>query len=236
MFSKIDQQEISRTGKYTIKFFVDGTPKEVIIDDYFPCTEETRYGEDMEETRIELLSTPFQFDKVGNRKIIWPMLIEKAFAKEFGSYEYLSSCSIDDAMMYITGNAGFRFNLLNEDILMKIADKSAWKVIIELLLKGFSLGAESFPKELMPGINLGIIPSHAYEIVNAFECDSNNLLEIKNPWGFCPWTGHWSEYSNKWSKRIQRMINTKKLEKTGKEMKQENLFSRNFVKYHLIIF
>lgn len=197
-------EESTKTGKYNIKLFVDGIQKEVVIDDYFPCANQDSINGIANENN--LLVTSFQHDKIRNRKIIWPMLVEKAIAKVFGSYEHLNGGAIDEALMMMTGMASFRFNLLSEDIQMKIADNSLWEKMKDYSDKRFFMGAGSLPKEFMPSPNLGVVPTHAYAILEVIECDNNKLIELKNPWGESFWTGDWSESSNKWTRRIRGKV------------------------------
>ena len=61
---------INSKGVYSINLFVDGEKQEIVIDDYFPC-----YGD-----RFEPLFARSPC------KGLWPMFLEKAWAKTFGNY------------------------------------------------------------------------------------------------------------------------------------------------------
>ena len=134
------------------------------------------------------------------------MIIEKALATEYGSYENLNGGVIDDALNLLTGTAAFRYNLLNEDIRMRIADGSLWQKMMEYRNKCFLMGAGSLPKQMMPQNNMGIVPCHAYAIMDVFECDSHKLIELKNPWGEIIWNGKWGPFSGTWTRRIREMV------------------------------
>ncbi len=206
MFVGGSKVEYSPKGKYVLQLVVDGAPKLVTIDDYFPCTEQPAAEGTGGESEFKLLSAPFQYDKVNNRKIIWPMLIEKAIATEFGSYEHLNGGVIDDALNLMTGTAAFRYNLLNEDIKMKVADGSLWKKMREYSEKCFLMGAGTRTEDIMPQNNMGIVPTHAYAILQVVECDSHKLIELKNPWGETLWNGDWGPFSSKWTRRAKEII------------------------------
>jgi len=216
MFNNGISTEYSPNGKYELRLFLDGKSKKITIDDYFPCMEQpAATNVANSEPEYKLLAAPFQYDHQSNSKVIWPMLIEKALATEYGSYENLNGGAIDDALNLLTGSPAFRYNLLNEDVRMKLADGSLWRKMIEYDNKAFLMGAGSLPKELMPQNNMGIIPCHAYAIVDVFECDSYKLIELKNPWGKTFWNGNWSPFSNTWTRRIREMVKQHKANKRG---------------------
>ena len=98
--------------------------------------------------------------------------------------------------MLITGNPAFRYNLLNDDTKMLVADNSLWKKLKHFSEKSFLLGAGTLPKREMALSKEGLEPSHAYAITDIIEFDDNKLLKLKNPWGMSFWCGDWSQYSS----------------------------------------
>eukprot|EP00622_Pseudochattonella_farcimen_P004276 FR739634.1.p1 GENE.FR739634.1~~FR739634.1.p1 ORF type:complete len:241 (+),score=18.85 FR739634.1:76-723(+) len=46
----------------------------------------------------------------------------------------------------------------------------------------------------------GIVPGHAYTIVNVYTSFGHKLLKLRNPWGTFEWDGDWSDKSSVWSK------------------------------------
>jgi len=215
IFPKGEKTEYSPNGKYEVKLFVDGEPKLIIIDDYFPCMENSI------EQDHKLVVTSFQYDEENDRKLIWPMLIEKALATEYGGYENLNNTVIDDALNLLTGTAAFRYNLLNEDVRMRIADGSLWMKLIEYRRKCFLMGAGSLPKKMMPDNNMGIVSCHAYAIMDVFECDSHKLIELKNPWSETVWNGNWSPLSNTWTRRTREIVAKHKAQEKAKYEKRK---------------
>lgn len=64
-------REVNEAGCYALKFFINGEPETVVIDDYFPwCAHKNNWA----------------FSRSSNEKEIWVLLLEKAWAKIFGSY------------------------------------------------------------------------------------------------------------------------------------------------------
>jgi calpain-15 len=39
----------------------------------------------------------------------------------------------------------------------------------------------------------GLIPGHAYSIIQVKECQGNRLVNIRNPWGTFEWDGAWGD-------------------------------------------
>ena len=54
--------------------YVNGEPTDVVVDDYFPCFEDPE-------------KDCWAFSRGTSEVEIWVLLIEKAYAKIFGSYE-----------------------------------------------------------------------------------------------------------------------------------------------------
>ena len=69
-------QEVNDAGCYAVRFIIDGQPRIIVIDDYFPFTTNRAGGE------------TFAFCKrKSEENEIWVQIIEKAWAKLCGSYE-----------------------------------------------------------------------------------------------------------------------------------------------------
>ena len=67
--------KVNEAGIYTVKLFVNGEEHLISVDDYFP------FEETPEADR-------WAFSRVNRREHeIWPLILEKAQAKIYGSYE-----------------------------------------------------------------------------------------------------------------------------------------------------
>ena len=79
-------REYNETGIYSVKIYINGAFKIIEIDDYIPVDKTTK--------------TPlFAQMQTSN---IWPMLLEKAWAKVNGSYEDIISGNPKEAMKFLT--------------------------------------------------------------------------------------------------------------------------------------
>ena len=85
-----------------LRFFKNRKPCIIRIDDKFPA-----------DTKYNL----HPFVKVANREStreLWPLLIEKAYAKLYGNYDNIAGGLLDAAMMDLTNGAGNNIDLKSD--------------------------------------------------------------------------------------------------------------------------
>ena len=87
-------KEYNEYGIYQIKLCINGEWKIIVIDDYVPCLP---------------FSTPVVTNTLSNE--LWLLFIEKALAKNFGSYYNLINININDYLKILTGCPTFFYNL-----------------------------------------------------------------------------------------------------------------------------
>ena len=132
----------------------------------------------------------------------WSALLEKAYAKLYGSYEALVGGTTCEALEILTGGVTEEF---------KLADAPG--NLFQIIEKGFErnsmMGCFIKPD---PDVNeaetsQGLIRGHAYSITKAQMVDIVTpnttgkipLLRIRNPWGNeAEWNGPWSDKSPEW--------------------------------------
>ena len=81
---------VTQSGAYAIKLYVNGEATDVVVDDKFPY-----------DPRPEKDCWFFSRDTLENE--IWVQLVEKAYAKVFGSYEIIEGGKPYQAMLNLTG-------------------------------------------------------------------------------------------------------------------------------------
>ena len=67
------------------------------------------------------------------------------------------------------------------------------------LISASTAGEDRWTETGGPDQEGGLIPGHAYSIIQAKEAFGNLLLNIRNPWGTFEWQGDWGDKSNKWT-------------------------------------
>jgi calpain-15 len=64
-------KEVNKAGCYAMKFFINGEERVVVVDDFFPyCPYKSEWA----------------FSRCGVEKELWVLLLEKGWAKIYGSY------------------------------------------------------------------------------------------------------------------------------------------------------
>ncbi|XP_023027759.2 calpain-A isoform X1 [Leptinotarsa decemlineata] len=177
-------------GIFHFRFWQYGRWIDVVVDDRLPTRQ--RREENGEITR-ELV-----YVKSKDKNVFWTALLEKAYAKLYGSYKNLDGGFVSEALGDLTGG-------LTE---IHKADQEHWnETLFEKMLESYQ--KKSFMGcAIMNGtrlaLSLGLIPSHAYSITEVIEIRSRRsnvikLLRIRNPWGRVEWTGNWNDRSELWS-------------------------------------
>lgn len=151
------------------RFWNAGTWEEIIVDDRLP----TRGGE------LVFLCAP--------KSEFWAPLLEKAYAKFYGSYGAIEGGQISEAMVDFTGGIVERYNL-------KRAPNNLFKIIKKSYEKGSLMGASIFRDTLQTDYkrSKGLFDGHAYAVTKIMEVDVENenpgksvqqiIIRIKNPW------------------------------------------------------
>ena len=80
-------KEYNPNGKYEVRLYIDGEFKTIVVDDYFPC---------IKGTNVYFFTRPADFE-------MWPILIEKAWAKVNGGYLNIINSWPGDFFRALTG-------------------------------------------------------------------------------------------------------------------------------------
>lgn len=168
-------------GLYAIWIYDSGCVRLIQVDDNIPC------GVDGKPC--------FSRSKTES---IWVLLLEKAYASMFGSYENIESGSTMEALNFLTGAPTVELSFEEEksqpehESSLKIIPhrrEKIWSFIQENLSKGYLLTASSLSrKEKQAMIESGIISNHAYGLYDARILKmsggtSIRAVKLRNPWG-----------------------------------------------------
>ncbi|KAI5808774.1 hypothetical protein DFH27DRAFT_509806 [Peziza echinospora] len=155
--------EISPNGKYMIKLYFNGCHRKVVVDDYLPISNNAR--------ALHVVCR-------ANPNLLWPALVEKAYLKVMGGYDFPGSNSGTD-LLALTGWIPEHVFLQSDDVV----PTSLWKRIFRawgygdvLITLGTGRMTEYEEEEL------GLASEHDYAVLDLKEIDGRMLVLVKNPW------------------------------------------------------
>ncbi|KAH6890297.1 hypothetical protein B0T10DRAFT_315346 [Thelonectria olida] len=159
--------KFSASGKYVLRLHFNGCSRRVVIDERLPAsiTDRTLYVVDRQ-----------------NPRLVWPALLEKAYLKVRGGYDFPGSNSGTD-LWVLTGWIPEQLFLQREDLDIN----AIWKRIkgahdSEDVVVTLGTGRISAEEEDI----LGLIGEHDYAVMDLDIVDGNRRLLVKNPWSNGP--------------------------------------------------
>jgi hypothetical protein len=190
----IVNKKLNPAGYYIIRLFINGKWVNVVVDDKLPSS--ARGG-------------PI-FCSSKNGSEIWMSIVEKAYAKQSGSYEVIEGGHVQIGLSALTGGVGSTIRL--EEKGSEIASGELFAQMKQYFSSGYLMGAGSPAGSDTDISDLGIVQGHAYSILNIVEESDQNgnhqLIELRNPWGSGEWTGKWSDRdSRSWTSRMRQRLN-----------------------------
>jgi hypothetical protein len=214
------------TGAFHFRFWIYGTWKDVVVDDYLPV------GPDNKLIFSKNRETKNEF---------WCALLEKAYAKVCGSYETLEGGFTTDALVDMSGGIEECFSLVDirrgagsaSSSSLKVPDLNTfWNIMTTARSKCSVIGCNievslfelynfqgfrdqkfcSIFFKIQKGVSSlrnevrmanGLVQGHAYIVTKAAELELNGrthrLMRVYNPWGNdVEWNGEWSDRSPIW--------------------------------------
>lgn len=159
---------------------------------------------------------------------IWPMILEKAFAKLAGSYvalkgsgggyfskEYMNlRVGAQSVMQLMTGSPDVTYTSIDTTR----TDVAFRKMMFGRIRDGLSRqalitgGSNSKYCKVVDdsgqgGRKYGIVGSHAYSIIGAVKVGKTPLLHVRNPWGQTEWAGDWCDDDTRWTLSAIKQVN-----------------------------
>ncbi len=175
-------------GKYMVKLKINGVNRKVIVDDYFPLGS---HGEPL-------------CSYSSNRNELWISILEKAYMKVMGGYDFPGSNSNID-LYALTGWIPERVSIKSPDF-----NKDAvFRKLLERFHKGDVLVTMATGEmSEMQADRAGLVPTHAYAMLDIRQVKDVRLFLLKNPWSHLRWRGNYSELdSTHWTPEMQKALN-----------------------------
>jgi calpain-7 len=175
-------------GKYMVKLHFNAVPRKIIIDDYIPV-----------DNKNNILCThSITLD-------LWPTLIEKAYMKLHGGYDFPGSNSAID-LHILTG--WYPEQIIFPRPISCNESETIWRRLIDGWKLGACLVTVSTGRD--EGVEeMGLESNHAYAVMDVVETScGKKLLQIKNPWMRKRWVGKYGPNDKQnWTEQLQRELN-----------------------------
>nr|XP_044991975.1 calpain-7 isoform X4 [Jaculus jaculus] len=188
--NKDGEPEYNPCGKYMVKLHLNGVPRKVIIDDQLPV-----------DHKGELLCS-----YSNNKSELWVSLIEKAYMKVMGGYDFPGSNSNID-LHALTGWIPERIAMHSDS--QTFSKDNSFRMLYQRFHKGDVLiTASTGTMTEAEGEKWGLVPTHAYAVLDIREFKGLRFIQLKNPWSHLRWKGRYSENDIKnWTPELQKYLN-----------------------------
>ena len=198
--------------QYRVRILDLGKWKNYSLDDYFPTQNPDKTP--AESKRPVNQAAPVAKDffvfsgpkKTSGIVELWVCLLEKAWAKKYGSYYDIQSGFTDESLTDLTGAPCQTISKKSPRLWDKIKEADERKYIIT----GGCVGTGLAMEEQERYARLGLVVDHAYAVIEAKEVlidgNAERLLRIRNPWGQFEWSGDWGDNSEKWTEAAKAAV------------------------------
>lgn len=186
-----DVQKYNENGVYSVWLNINGGWQQFVVDEYFPSVQKGQ--------KFDLA-----FSKT-DQKELWVILLEKAYAKAYGSYWDIVGGDPVHALRDLTGTPYDRIEDFSD------LDK-AWEKLMASRAQKFIITCFTYAaKNVEEQSDEGLVSGHAYSILDVREIlDSRGriarILKIRNPWGKFEWNGGFSDQSPLWTEEAKREL------------------------------
>ncbi|PBK88494.1 cysteine proteinase [Armillaria gallica] len=160
----------SKTGRCDVKVLLNGASRRVFVDDKLP------YHPSL--SSLMCMTCRVQEGSDSPRSVIWPSLIEKAYMKLMGGYDFPGSNSCID--LHIFGG------WIPEQLDIQSSNferEKTWSKLLEGFTRGdcvLTLGTGAGPDIRWDSVD--ILSSHSYAVIDVEEDDKERVLTVLDSW------------------------------------------------------
>ncbi|KNC51799.1 calpain-B [Thecamonas trahens ATCC 50062] len=142
----------------------------------------------------------------GDAAELWVMILEKAFAKMYGSYKALNGGLVHMGLVDMTGGQSEMVEFRKEENEADVRSGKVWKKMLKYRKAKYLMGCGSNAGKDTQTSKNNIVQGHAFAILDVVEVDGHRLIKLRNPWGKVEWTGDWSDKSPLWTRRLKAKL------------------------------
>ena len=206
--------QLNRQGLYFMNFWSLGVPSTIFVDDFLPLR------------KVAGTNGGYQafFARLPADGSMWPLFLEKAFAKHHGNYSHIEIGDPSSAVMALTG-APAQLHFHDEDNTME----QIWTKLQKHFAAGDIVNTGSAPGSDTTTDESGLPQGHAYTVLDVLKLSNGvRLVKVRNPWGAGKETlykGAWGNNDNKWTDQLLR-------EAGHKNQKDKGIFHMTIEDYY----
>jgi len=181
----------------------NGHFQQVVIDDFFP------FNKKLNNNKVFLSE---------EKGFIWPQILEKAYAKLYGSYNLISDKSMENIMKDFTCAPVITIDYFGDNLSNELLEayEKGWYIFgssgdtdaSKVLLRDLGLDPQTDHEILLvyklTDENINQISNNSLNI--STNDDYNIVLKIRNLTGKNEWIGDWSEYSGLWNDNFKNIL------------------------------
>jgi hypothetical protein len=199
------------TCLFGVNIGCNGNLQQVVIDDFFPLNKKHNN------------SKIFLSEEKG---LLWPQILEKAYAKVFGSYNLISERSMESILKDLTCAPVVTLDSFGDNLSKELLEAYKKKWII-MAGAGDTIASEDLLRDLglPPNVDheISLVYKLTEENINQITSNSlniptnddyNTVLKIRNLLGKIEWIGDWSDYSGLWNDNFKNILNYNSAEKS----------------------
>jgi hypothetical protein len=187
---------LSPVGAYAVRFWKNSQWETVIVDDFFP-TQSKRNEENN--------GAAFAYSK--SFRELWVPILEKAYAKYYGSYAALEEGFVHLALQDLAQGESSEIFLARESRGARKA--KLWENMREWQRNAYLMGAGTITSDNADNEiqDSGLVFGACYVVYEVREVDGNQLIKLRNPPGdHAEWRGDWGDLSPLWNRRLKHKL------------------------------
>jgi len=183
--------EVNDVGVYGMKVYVQGEPKIVLVDDFFP-SKDGKFTFSMTQ-------------KDDNE--MWVQICEKVWGKvNQACYLRTFLGTPQEALYFLAPSPSYYIHHRE----YKTVPSYLWELLTTSMAKNYLICTNT--EEINDESNTGLFKFHAYGVLDLIEVDDIQLIKLRNPWGDKEWKGKYSNVNSpEWTEKLKKKVNTKDL-------------------------
>ncbi|GBG28739.1 Calpain [Hondaea fermentalgiana] len=185
-------------GAYALRLYKNSQWQLILVDDQFPMLA-PQYK--TERNAGVAASHSLKFEEM------WVSLLEKAYAKSFGTYTMLENGYVHQALKTLTGYDAEEIFLL--EATQGPARTRLWEKLQRYSRNGFLMGCGTIANNAANAemMDSGLVFGAIYAIYQVRRVDGHKLLQLRNPPGAqSEWKGDWGDQSPLWTTRLKHKL------------------------------